>query len=83
MTLFQLTDWKNIGNTPTEQNNSNFEIKLHPEEVLGVALGDVVDDVLVVEEGGVGGRLLRHALPVRHPRAAQLGELLGVRVRLA
>ena len=58
-------------------------VELHPEEVLGVALGDVVDDVLVVEEGGVGGRLLRHALPVRHPRAPQLRELLGVRVRLA
>ena len=58
-------------------------VELHPEEVLGVALGHVVDDVLVVEEGGVGGRLLRHALPVRHPRAPQLGELLGVRVRLA
>ena len=48
-----------------------------------MALRRVVDDVLVVEERRVLGRLLRHPLPERHPRAADLLELLRVRVRLS
>ena len=54
-----------------------------PEEVLGGALRRVVDDVLVVEESRVLGRLLRNPLPERHPRAADLFELLRVGVGLA
>ena len=38
---------------------SEFVVELHPEEVLGRALGGVVDDVLVVEEAALDplGRL--------------------------
>ena len=51
---------------------SHVVFELHPEEVLGLALRDVVDDVLVVEERRVLCLRLRYPFPVRDPRPADI-----------
>ena len=55
-------------------------VELHPEEVLHVALGGVVDDVLVVEEGRVLGRLAGGAGAQGDLGLAQGGEGGGLRL---
>ena len=63
--------------------SSHVVFELHPEEVLGLALRDVVDDVLVVEECRVLCLRLRHPFAVWDLRSANLFQLVRIRMGLS